>query len=196
MRYVETARLRPTGLGKEGDLLLAASRSLQALALPVHWWPTAETEREVWSPRTWRPRAVPPYARRLERDAVTRDGRRSARSARLQAQQQHPAVLDERTSDVASRVKVSPLVGPMRALPRRRPVRRRGWKPCLGHRSCFAPGAGCSMRPVAASKTPGAAQGEAGGARSAGPLHLAACATDCYISNCSANYMCMTVRRA
>jgi len=27
MRYVETARLTPTGLGKEGDLLLAASRS-------------------------------------------------------------------------------------------------------------------------------------------------------------------------
>jgi len=39
MRYVETARLTPTGLRGEGDLLLAASRSLQALALPVHWWP-------------------------------------------------------------------------------------------------------------------------------------------------------------
>jgi hypothetical protein len=33
MRYVETTRLTPTGLGKEGDLLLTASQSLQALAL-------------------------------------------------------------------------------------------------------------------------------------------------------------------
>jgi hypothetical protein len=35
MRYVETTRFTPTGLGKEGNLLLTASRSLRALALAV-----------------------------------------------------------------------------------------------------------------------------------------------------------------
>jgi hypothetical protein len=43
MRHVNTARLTPTGLGEEGDLLLAASRSRQALALPVHSWPASDT---------------------------------------------------------------------------------------------------------------------------------------------------------
>ena len=38
-------RLTPAWLGKKGDLLLAASRSLQALALPVHSWPASDTER-------------------------------------------------------------------------------------------------------------------------------------------------------
>jgi hypothetical protein len=36
MRYVEAARLTPTGPGEEGDLLLAASEPPQALALPAH----------------------------------------------------------------------------------------------------------------------------------------------------------------
>jgi hypothetical protein len=36
MRYVEAARLTPTGPSEEGDLLLAASQPPQALALPAH----------------------------------------------------------------------------------------------------------------------------------------------------------------
>ena len=61
MGYVETARLTPTGLGEEGDLLLAASRSLQALALPVHCWLASDIESGAWSTRPWWPRAVPPF---------------------------------------------------------------------------------------------------------------------------------------
>ena len=42
-------RLTPTGLGEEGGLLLAASQSLRALAMPVHCWPRPDTERRTWS---------------------------------------------------------------------------------------------------------------------------------------------------
>jgi hypothetical protein len=55
MRYVETAQLTPSRLGTEGDLLLAASRPLEALALFGHCWPAPSAERGAWSTRPWRP---------------------------------------------------------------------------------------------------------------------------------------------
>ncbi len=65
MRYVETARLMSTGLGKEGDLLLTVepivASARVACALQVR--ARHSTQSVVDSP--WRPRAVPPFWARL-----------------------------------------------------------------------------------------------------------------------------------
>jgi transposase len=51
MRYIETARSCGLGSARRATCSLRPSRSLHALALPVHCWPAPDTERGAWSTR-------------------------------------------------------------------------------------------------------------------------------------------------